>query len=206
MKIKLARRINACHATFRLFLCTISTALGLCAAFVGTASAQAANTVTLKTDGGEDVTGELVEFSNNLFRIQARVGLIAIPADGVTCIGAACPEGTRLETTGPVITLTARDGSATVSGNLIEISNGQYVLATDIGEMRIDQSMVDCEGSACVETQTAPGGNVVLTGGGATIEGILVEDLEDSFLVDVANLGVVRVRKDTFTCTGAGCP
>jgi hypothetical protein len=190
--------------------CSYARAIAITTAFFGAFSgnvyAQTPNTVTLKLDGGEDVTGELVEFTGDLFRIQSLVGMIAISAEGVSCIGAACPEGTRLETTGGLLVLTSLDGSATVRGNLIEVSNDQYVIATDFGEMRIDQSKVSCEGFGCVTSEVVLGGNIVLAGEGSTIEGVLVEVTDDAYLVDIANVGVVRVKKDAFECTGTGCP
>lgn len=177
-----------------------------CASFM--AAAQSENTVTIKFDDGDGITGELLDFSNNMLRLNTSIGPITIPADGVSCIGSACPESLRLEVATAPVVLTSLDGSTTLNGDLIEVSNGQYVVATIAGELRIDVDVVTCEGEGCVVPASTPtfGGPVVLTSGITEIEGKLLGIDDDSYLVEVDNLGEIRVQLDLFSCSGEGCP
>jgi hypothetical protein len=174
-----------------------------------TGASQTQETVTIKFDDGDGVTGELVEFANDTFKIQTVIGRVTIPAEGVYCIGAACPPSTRLEVAPSPMALTSFDGSIKIAGNLLEIVNGQYVLATDFGELRIDTDEVTCEGEGCLETVAPPptfGGPVVLTSGVTTIEGDLVGIEDNSYVVEIESMGPIRVTMDKFTCSGEGCP
>lgn len=185
-----------------------SFALAIFLAIVAsTGASQTQETVTIKFDDGEGVTGQLVEFSNGAFKIKTVIGQVTIPAEGVFCIGSACPQSTRLEIAPSPMVLTSFDGSAKLSGNLIEIADGQYVLATGAGELRIDTGEVTCEGEGCLEPVISPnfGGAVVLTSGTTTIEGTLIGLDENSYIVEVESLGPIRVSTDQFKCSGAGC-
>lgn len=177
--------------------------------------AQAANQVTLKYDDGSGVSGELIAFEEDIFRIQASVGLIAIPAQDVSCIGAACPEGTTLEVPPAPVVLTSVDGSFRVAGNVIAFEDDQYVVATEIGEIQVKASLVDCEGSGCVspaepvvtESITDPvDRSVSLVDGTMTIEGDLVRVENGAYIIEVEQLGELRVDANTFECRGAACP
>ena len=169
-----------------------------------TGGAQTQETVTIKFDDGDGVTGEFVEFSNGLFKIKTVIGQVTIPAEGVFCIGSACPESTRLEIASSPITLTSSDDDVTISGNLIEVANDQYVLATSAGELKVNIGDVTCEGEGCVSHSL--GGFVTLSSGTTAIEGILVGLAEDAYLVDVETMGTVRVKIEQFQCSGPGCP
>jgi hypothetical protein len=173
-----------------------------------TGASQTQETVTIKFDDGDGVTGELVEFENDTFKIQTVIGRVTIPAEGVFCIGSACPPSTRLEIAPSPMALTSFDGAIKLSGNLLEIADGQYVLATDFGELRIDTDEVTCEGEGCLETVAAPtfGGPVVLTNGATKIEGDLMGIEDNSYIVEIESVGPIRVTMDQFTCSGAGCP
>ena len=171
-----------------------------------TGVAQSTNQITLKYDDGSGVSGELVEFSNGIFRVQASVGLIAIPAQDVSCIGVACPEGTALEVPPAPVTLTALDGTFNVSGNVIDFVDDEYVLATDIGEIRISASLATCEGVGCVAPPPPVSRDVSLVSGTTTIEGELVRVEDGAYIVDVDQLGQMRVDASTFECRGDACP
>ncbi len=181
----------------------------------GAAQAIAADpdTVTIKFDDGEGITGTLVEASAQSVRLDTLMGVVTIPADGVACIGAACPEALRLDYEEAPLILTSLDGATRVTGDLLEVVGEQYVIATELGEMRIDFNKVTCEGQACLpyEESAKPaaaakfGGAVVLTKGTATVEGTLTGIESDAYLVDVENLGNMRVSLD-FECAGEGCP
>ena len=63
------------------------------AALALTASAAAAETVTLKSyDGAVALTGELTRFENNTYYLRTLIGEIAVSAGQVSCEGEACPE------------------------------------------------------------------------------------------------------------------
>lgn len=165
------------------------------------------NTVTIKFDDGEGITGVLVETTDIGLRLDTLMGVVNIPLDGVSCIGAACPSTIVLETEEKPILLTSLDGATKMKGNLLEIVDGQYVLATVIGEMRVPVDQVTCEGSGCVAPVAEPvlGGQVTLTSGNTVLQGILRGLDKDSFLVEVAAFGELRVPRD-FDCSGDGCP
>ena len=169
--------------------------------------AQSADTVTIKFDDGDGITGELIEATNTDIRLNTLMGAVTIPIDGVTCIGAVCPEAIRFKTDEAPISLTANDGTVRIVGNFLKIVDGQYVLATEVGELRLSTVGVACEGEACpeIEVEVEFGGAVVLVNGTTEIKGILTGIEDDAYLVDVDGLGVMRVSS-TFTCTGDGCP
>ncbi len=165
-----------------------------------------ANQVTLKYDDGTGVSGELLEFTDGNFRIQASVGLISIPAQDVSCIGDACPAGTELELRSAPVKLTSLDGSIILTGDVIEFADGDYVLATDIGEVRINADKVTCEGAGCVSSQEPVSRDVVLVNGNTIIEGELVRLEDKAYIINVAQLGEVRIDATSFQCRGEACP
>ncbi len=177
--------------------------------FLATPSlAQDSNQVTLKYDDGNGVSGELIEFANDVFRIQASVGVIAIPAQEVSCIGAACPEGTEPESEqglGPV-TLTTRDGQTKISGDLIEFVDGYYLIATELGEMRINADQVTCQGPGCGENEASPAKTVLLVNGDLKVQAELLGFEDNFYIVEIEQIGEVRVDANTFECRGDACP
>ncbi len=180
----------------------------LCGGFATTGFAQTENTITLRYDGGENITGEFIDFADDLIKINSAIGIVAVPVEGLSCIGAACPEETRLALTGPTLTLTSIDGSLKLTGQLLEIDNREYVLATDIGEMRVKADLVSCEGEGCLP-ETEPfsfGGVVSLVGDAGTLNGTLAGMEEGAFVLDSPDLGLIRVSSDMFKCEGEGCP
>lgn len=168
--------------------------------------AQDVNQITLKYDDGTGVSGDLVEFEDGIFRIQSSVGLIAIPAADVACIGSACPEGTELEVAPAPVKLTSQDGSLSVEGNLINFADGQYLVATNIGEMQIQADAVNCEGIGCPEQLEPPSQRVTLVSDAVTIEGDLLSVEEGAYVVLADGIGQVRINADAFECLGEVCP
>ncbi len=191
-----------------LLLSTALVCTGSFAAAQTDTGTRAENTVTIKFDESDGITGELLSFSNNTLRLNSSVGTVTIPADDVTCIGAACPESLRLQVASSPIVLTSIDGAITLAGDLIAVTDTEYVVATAAGELRIEIDKVTCQGEGCVVEVSAPafGGPVVLSNGATEIAGNLVGVDENSYLVEVENLGAIRVQLETFTCTGDGCP
>jgi len=170
--------------------------------------AQSSNIVTLRSGDGDGITGEVVELAETTIQIRTTVGSFTIPLAGVTCTGAACPDITREDSSSlPVIVLSARDGSAQFIGNLLEVVDQQYVLATEAGEVRFNVADVNCAGEACLSEQDAFqfGGPVTLASGAAAYEGILTGLDDNYYFVDVNVLGALRVSRD-YACNGDGCP
>lgn len=167
--------------------------------------AQSSNTITLRHNNGDRIAGEFIETTQGAIRLQTLAGVVTVPLAELSCEGAACPSG---ETAQSALVLTALDGSFKVVGNLIEISDNQYVVATDLGEMRFDIDQALCSGIGCVTEVQQPtfGGAVALSDGNVVIEGQLVGLEESAYIVDVDNIGTLRIRSDLFQCVGIGCP
>ncbi|TFL19533.1 hypothetical protein [Jannaschia formosa] len=192
---------------------TAGALLGAALLLTGAAAAQGQDPdrVTLVFDNGLDggnISGTLREYDGARFLLDAGIGLVAIPADGVSCIGAACPEATRPDSGSPTLVLTSLDGRSTVIGNLTEFADGVYVLATDAGEVRIPSDLVLCEGPACVEPAAAgfAGGPATLSRGDMAIEGMLVSVEDGTYVLDVVGFGELRVLVSEYECEGPGCP
>ncbi|WP_156788502.1 hypothetical protein [Roseobacter sp. CCS2] len=174
----------------------------------GSAVAQEARMVTLKYDDGDGISGELIEANDQVVLLKGSVGLVTIPVEGLSCIGQACPAAMRFVSTGPQLTFTTTDGSVAVTGQLIEIANDQYVLATNLGELRLNVDGAICSGDGCPLTgsQSQFGGDVVLTNGATAIEGKLVGVEDGSYIMEVPNMGAIRVNAALFDCSGESCP
>lgn len=171
--------------------------------------AQDTNVVTLRfANDQESISGNLTDFRDGKFFIESSIGLLAIPVDGVSCVGAACPEGTSLRIANAQVVLTAKNGSVTLAGDLIEIRDNEYVIATLVGEQRIAVDLVDCAGEGCPPASENPvsDGIVELTNGDVTLRGRLVGFEGDSYLLDVDLMGVIRFNASQFECLGASCP
>lgn len=179
--------------------------------------AQDGGEVTLRFASGQDsLSGTLQDFKDDKFMIETNLGLLAIPNTGVVCIGAACPEGTGLEIENARVTLVSKDGSVTIEGDFLEIADGKYVLATAVGEQRVDIAMVDCTGEGCVGgTETAAAedqgnglasGEVELFNGAITLIGELIDVQDGSFVLNERSMGEIRVSTADFECTGRPCP
>ena len=200
----------------------LATLFAVCSA---TVFAQSSNTVTIRFgDGdGDTISGEVIEVTDVDIQLQTIAGSVTIPREGTTCTGAACPVVAEQDVTEqvitelvvtdqnvrdrPVVILSARDGSSQLMGNLLEIVDGQYVLATEAGELRLNIGDVNCAGEGCVEAPTAFefGGPVVLISGPTSVEGTLTGLDENSYFLEVDTLGMLRVSRD-FVCNGDGCP
>jgi hypothetical protein len=194
----------------------LATGALLAAALLGGgAEAQQSGPVTLVFDNGldgENLSGTLMEFDGTRFMLETAIGPLAIPADGVSCIGAACPEGTELELEeSTVIVLTTLDGQSKISGNLLSMQDDSYVLATDVGEITVPADAVSCEGALCAAPRQAQvaaefGGPATLHGSGMSIEGTLVAIEGDTYVLDVPGFGELRVGTAQYRCEGPGCP
>lgn len=173
------------------------------------AFAQSANDITLRFANGQDsISGTLTDFKDNKFFIEASIGLVVIPTDGVFCVGDACPEGTVLEVENAQVILTSKESNVRISGDLIEIANNEYVLATEFGVQRIAMDLVNCEGADClVALVDQPVDKTVeLSSGGVTLRGTLLGFRDDSYILNDEVMGEIRVSALKFVCSGPGCP
>jgi len=174
-----------------------------------TTLAQSADEVTLRFANGQDsISGLLTDFKEDRFFLEASIGLVVIPADGASCIGATCPEGTRLVIENGSVVLTSLDGGVTLSGDVIDASGDEFLLATAFGEQRIAKELVTCSGEGCPVgvDLTELDRSVRLTGGGVTLKGELVDFDEGVFTVVDSVIGEVRVKAENFNCLGFACP
>lgn len=185
----------------------------------GGAAAQGLGPVTLVFDNGlgsESLSGTLTEFDGDRFLLDSPIGLVAIPVEGVSCIGDACPPGTAPEVaSAPEITsaelvLTSHDGTSVIRGDLLKYVDETYVLATNIGEMHVPAMMVRCEGSACMTPASAsaprPGGPARIIGNGMSIEGTMLAVEDGIYVLEVVGFGELRVPIADYACEGPGCP
>ena len=164
--------------------------------------------VTLIPENGEGISGEFIELQGGLFIIDSPVGIVMVPQDDVSCIGVACPEGTKLERTGNEVKLSSLDGSVELRGDLLSVTEDQYVLASDFGEIRVDIGKVICEGESCPTLNVAPvfGGEVTIFNDSVRITGILREVKEDLYVIEHETFGLINVGQEGMTCEGDGCP
>jgi len=89
------RSINTLTSILRRAWLVVAVIFSLLLPVTGTA--QDKPTVSLRFANGQDsISGPLVDFKDEKFFIEASIGLVAIPTNGVICVGEACPEGTRL--------------------------------------------------------------------------------------------------------------
>ncbi len=194
--------LSALQQRFRQFLIAAVVLL------VG-ATAASAQEVTLRFANGQDsLSGTLRDFRDGKFFIDGSIGLVAIPTDGVLCVGEACPEGTRLEIDNANVVLTSKDGTTFIAGDLIEVENDEYVIATVFGEQRIATNLVDCKGQGCLPVAAIPSRDraVVLTAGDVMLEGKLIRFANGTYVLDHPVLGAMTLSANRFACSGPGCP
>ena len=190
---------------------TLSTGLSIAAALAAGAPASAQNEgdITLRFASGQDsMSGQLIKFEDNRFTLDSTIGVVVIPAEGVTCIGATCPEGTELVIEAAKVELTSKDNTVTIKGDLIEIDGTDYVIATSVGEQRVPIDLVNCEGEGCITHEAADitPGDVVLKSDSITLTGTLTGYENGSFVLMEPKMGEIRVSAKMFTCEGESCP
>jgi len=79
------------------------------------------------------------------------------------------------------VTLKAKDGSSTITANLMSYDGNRFILETNIGEIQIDASLVDCVSGACPTEGAAgdAGEALAITGNGYVVDGLLPALLND---------------------------
>lgn len=191
------------------WLCQISPlALALTLGVWGNAAlATSSQMITLLYEGEDGISGELLEYDGKVFKIASSIGNVTIPAQDLSCVGNACPEKFRLKPTLPKVSLVTLDGQMSMQGNLVDVTDTDYVLATDLGNIEVPISTVNCEGDGCpdVAGQLPATGLVVLTGE-SIIKGMLVGVDSTSYVLQSKHLGTIRVDRTKFSCEGEVCP
>jgi phosphate transport system substrate-binding protein len=61
------------------------------------------------------------------------------------------------------VVLTSKDGSVSITGELLAFEDGFFNIRTSLGTMRIDGSRMNCDGDACPKTEIAAG-DIVIAG------------------------------------------
>jgi len=124
----------------------------VCIIYCASASGQTQSSklVELTYDDGSGIVGELIEFADGKYRLETSVGVITVPEDGVLCKGAQCPKKHVAPVSGKTIKLTSLDGAAVVTGELLEVTDGKYVVSTSVGVVKIPVDLVICEGDGCL--------------------------------------------------------
>lgn len=114
-------------------------------------------------DGALKFEGNLIAIENGNYIVRTQLGDLQIATDSVTCVGGGCPqvvvesleqtetvpENIKIDADDPRVTLTSFDGNLKFVGDLVEVTNGKYVIKTNLGELRVSASTVKCEGPAC---------------------------------------------------------
>ncbi|WP_298907471.1 phosphate ABC transporter substrate-binding/OmpA family protein [uncultured Aliiroseovarius sp.] len=114
-------------------------------------------------DGALKFEGNLIAIENGNYIVRTQLGDLQIATNSVTCVGGGCPqvvvesleqaetipENIKINADDPRVTLTSFDGNLKFVGDLVEVTNGKYVIKTNLGELRVSASTVKCEGPAC---------------------------------------------------------
>ena len=101
--------------------------------------------------------------------------------------------------------LTTKDGMTKFEGELTKIDESAFYLESELGELILPGSFVDCSGEGC--PAVLDGDQIVLTasGGSIRLEGKLVGVSETDIVILTSN-GELTVRRELVSCEGPACP
>ena len=195
---------NVFFAPVQLSLTVLIAALTFGPAF---ANAERSDEVTLRFNDGDTIDGVLLGFDGVQYQLSTSVGNLVIPAAGVQCIGDGCPATSRSEHVEQFVTLETLDGLSKFEGKLIEITDSEFAISTSVGDLRVKQDSVVCNGIGCPES-AIPEENptVEIVGPGVNMSGTLVNYTELHFTVRLADLGDVNFSRSQYKCKGQVCP
>ena len=173
------------------------------------------NTVVLKSfDENFEVTGELLEFDDEIFHIRTAIGDLDVDREFVTCAGAACPGNDLVEKENDndddddgTVTLASGDGT-TFTGKLLGFDGVNYILDTTIGVLTIRGEFVSCAGASCPGGTTAEVENRtirLISGDGTFFEGELLDHDGVNYILETS-LGILTIRGEFVQCEGSACP
>ncbi len=107
------------------------------------------------------------------------------------------------------VTLQSPDKKISVTGELLSVDDGFYVIKTVVGEMTVSRDLVTCDGTACPVAEpevAADDGTVVLkSGDGTTFSGELLGFDGTNYTLKTV-VGILTIRSEFVTCEGASCP
>ncbi|MDA9865142.1 phosphate ABC transporter substrate-binding/OmpA family protein [bacterium] len=164
-------------------LMTTATSAALVSGLV-LSTAAFAGEVTLKSaDGTINLVGEFIDFKDDNYFVRTKLGDLRISANRVSCIGESCPqfdatgavitedavetpdavetaEAPDTATSAPdiptnSIALKSTDGTINLVGEFVAFNDDNYVIRTDLGDLRVSASRVRCEGAACPASAAA---------------------------------------------------
>lgn len=190
---------------YKALVMTVSAAL---AGFGSSALAQDNSVILRSFDNNFEVSGDLVSYDADIYRLSTAIGPLDVQRENVECIGAACPPNRDVsgESDGHV-SLVAGDGTS-FDGTLLEFDGTNYILQTTIGVLTIRSEFVDCIGAACPNNDEAAFHNrvvVLSSNDGTSFEGELVEFDGTNYIIDTT-LGILTIRSEFVQCEGAVCP
>ena len=61
------------------------------------------------------------------------------------------------------VVLKSKDGRSWITGTIVSVIDGSYIVKTRFGEMVVDRDLVDCEGVACPKAMMSRN-DVAITG------------------------------------------
>lgn len=111
-----------------------------------------ADTTLTSPDGKVNLTGQLLDFDGTNYRIKTDVGELLVRKEFVICSGDDCPASEAQNTDiSQEVVLVANDGTATIPGTLLEVTNTEFVIDSPHGVLTVRREFVQCEGEACPE-------------------------------------------------------
>ncbi|WP_373634792.1 substrate-binding domain-containing protein [Yoonia sp. SS1-5] len=120
-------------------------------------------------------------------------------------LGAVCTVASAQDE--PQVMLRSDDGRASLSGRLIAVENGNYIVANDAGNFEIPVQGVQCEGAACPVPAPSIGGLVDLVSDDDSIQisGTVTDFVDGNYVVETERFGILSVDSEKVSCTGDGC-
>ncbi|WP_296423781.1 hypothetical protein [Yoonia sp.] len=137
-----------------------------------------------------------------MFKVQSRPSatMLATAACVVLAGMASAQSSTR-------ITLQSINGSDTITGEFIAMTDDGYRIDTLAGEMTITVQGVTCTGAACPAIFVM-GAQITLTSldGSVNIDGEIRGLENGQYVILSKTMGMVQINTDLVDCTGPGCP
>ena len=139
-----------------------------------------ADTTLTSLDGSFSFEGELQSVDAENYVIDTEFGELIIRREFVQCAGDDCPtEDEPTETAaGGEVTLASYDGNIRLTGELLNVTDTDYVIDTGQGELTVRREFVACEGDGC------PGTTVTATDFSVSVPGRFGQQILTRILSD----------------------
>ncbi len=119
-----------------------------CLALLLATPAYAEEVTLVSADGLMRIEGDLVEFTGTQYVVATPdLGELRVSAAMVSCSGPGCPS--LVVEPGEEVTLTSTVGDMTMTGVLLDFSDGNYRIQTDIAVLTAPADTVTCSGPGC---------------------------------------------------------